>query len=84
MFLHRTKDWWDKAIDRAERTMAQTWASTLPAGLVITSNMIKEANLDLVLVILAWVLTGFLGAFSSLITSYAKGIPESDDQKLTS
>ena len=76
MILNRTKQWWKCAIARAERTVAQTWLGTMPATLVITPTMIKEADFSLLLVVVAWLLTGFCGGFASVLTSYVKGIPE--------
>lgn len=78
MFLHRNKAWWDAAIDRAERTIAQSFLSMLPVGLIITPQMIKEADWSIIGVILGWILTGLFGGLASLLTSYVKGIPEVD------
>lgn len=79
MFLHRDKAWWDAAIDRAERTVAQSFLSTLPAGLIITPQMIKEADWSLAYIIIAWILTALLAGLTSLFTSYTKGIAEAED-----
>lgn len=80
MFLHRSREWWDKAIARAERTVAQTMASTLPVGFIITPTMIEQANWRIAYVLLAWIATALFGGVASLITSYAKGIPEVEDE----
>ena len=76
MFLHRDKQWWDAAIERAERTVAQALVGQIPAGVVITPIMIQEANWQIVYVLLAWVITSLIEGLISLMTSYAKGIPE--------
>lgn len=76
MFLHRDKEWWDAAIERAERTVAQTMVSLLPASIVVTPTMLAEADWSVIGVILGWILTGLLGGLTSLLTSYIKGIPE--------
>ncbi len=78
--MKRTKEWRDAAIDRAERTIAQSLVSTLPASFAITPIMLKEADVSILYVILAWLLTGFLAGAASLLTSYAKGIPEVDGE----
>lgn len=78
MFLNRTKSWWECAIGRAERTVAQTLLSTLPVGFVVTPQMLKETDCTIVYMIVAWLITGLLGGLSSILTSYAKGIPEVD------
>lgn len=67
---------WKAALIRAGRTVAQNLASTLPAGLVITPVMIEKADWKVIYVILAWLLTGFLGGVASLLTSIATGLPE--------
>lgn len=79
MFLRRNKEWWDCAIDRAERTIAQSLVSTLPASFAVTPVMLKEADISILYVILAWLLTGFLAGGTSLLTSYFKGIPEVEE-----
>lgn len=78
--MKRSKEWWDAAIDRAERTIAQSLVSILPASFAVTPVMLKEADISILYVILAWLLTGFLAGGTSLLTSYAKGIPEVDDE----
>ena len=78
MFLHRTKEWWDCAIARAERTVAQNLVSAIPVGAVVTPVMITEANISYLTIIIAWLATGLLAGFVSLGTSYYKGIPEID------
>lgn len=70
------KKFWKAAIVRALRTVAQNLASTLPAGLVISADMIEKANWSIVYIILAWLLTGLLGGVASLLTSIATGLPE--------
>ena len=72
----RTSEWWDAAIDRAERTIAQNLVSTIPAGFVVTPVMLQDADVSVIYLILAWLLTGVISGIASLLTSYAKGIPE--------
>lgn len=79
MFLHRTKDWWDKAIARAERTVAETLVVTMPASIAVTPTMVHEANCEYLVIIFCWLATGILGGLSSILLAYAKGMPEADD-----
>lgn len=79
MILHRSEKWWNAALARAERTVAQTFLSILPAGIVITPTMLKEANYEIAYVITAWIITALFGGLTSLLTSYVKGIPEAED-----
>lgn len=70
------KKFWKAALVRSIRTVAQTLASTLPIGLVITPDMIENANWNIVYVVLAWLSTGLLSGVASLCTSLATGLPE--------
>ncbi len=70
------KKFWKAAFVRAFRTVAQNLASTLPAGIVITSEMVQKANWSMIYVVLAWLATGLLGGVASLLTSIATGLPE--------
>ena len=72
------KKFWKAAITRAIRTVAQNLASTLPVGLVITSDMIQKADWNIVYIVLAWLATGLLGGVASMLTSIATGLPEAD------
>lgn len=72
------KKFWKAAFVRAFRTVAQNLASTLPVGIVITSDMVQKANWQVVYVILAWLATGLLGGVASLLTSIATGLPEAN------
>lgn len=76
MILSRTKEWWKFAIARAERTVAQTLLSMLPVSIVITPTMLQNVDINLLYVILAWLITGIIGGFTSILTSYVKGLPE--------
>lgn len=80
MFLHRDKKWWDAALDRAERTVAQSLLSMMPAGFVITPIMIQRANWQLAYVLLGWILTACIAGLTSILTSYVKGVPEVDNE----
>ena len=80
MFLHRTTQWWDAALSRAERTVAQSLLSMMPAGFIITPVMIQQANWQFVYVLIAWFVTACIAGLTSILTSYAKGIPEVDNE----
>lgn len=70
--------WLKAAGIRALKTVAQTLASTVPAGLVITPVMIQNADWTTMYVILAWFATGLLAGGVSLLTSLA-GLPELEE-----
>lgn len=70
------KGFWKAAFIRALRTVAQNLASTLPVGIVITSDMVQKADWQVVYIVLAWLATGLLGGVASLLTSIATGLPE--------
>ena len=70
---------WIKAASvRALKTVAQTLASTLPVGLIITPTMIQDADWTIMYSVVAWICTGLLSGVASLLTSLA-GLPEVDD-----
>ena len=73
------KNFWKAALIRSLRTVAQNLASTLPVGLVITSEMVEKANWKILYAIVAWLLTGLLGGVASLLTSIATGLPEAKE-----
>ena len=71
------KAWLRPAVMRALHTVAQTLAATLPAGLVITVEQIRDADWgNFGLSILAWLGTGLLAGLVSLLKSAAVGMPE--------
>jgi len=72
------KRWWKAAGIRAIKTVAQSLASMLPVGLVITPVMVQEADWTVVYVIIAWLATGLLSGVASLLTSLA-GLPELEE-----
>lgn len=80
MFLHRSKKWWDAAIGRAERTVAQVLLSEIPVGIVVTPTMIQSADWKGIYVALAWIITAAIGGVVSILTSYSQGIPEVEDE----
>lgn len=69
------KKWIKAAGIRALKTVAQTLASSIPAGFAITPIMIANADWSYLTVILAWLGTGLFAGFLSLLTSVA-GLPE--------
>lgn len=73
------KSFWKASLIRAIRTIAQTLVSTLPVGLVITPEMIENANWNILFAILAWVSTGLLSGVASILTSLATGLPEVEE-----
>lgn len=77
--MSKSKKWVKAAGIRALKTVAQTLGSELPAGFVITPVMIQNANWSYLYVILAWLGTGLLAGFFSILTSLA-GLPEVDDE----
>lgn len=72
-------NWWKAAGIRATKTTAQTLASTLPIGFVVTPIMVQEANWSYLYVVVAWLATGLLSGLASLLTSLA-GIPEVEEK----
>ena len=72
------KKFWKAAFIRALRTVAQNLAATLPAGIIISSDMIRKADWDILYIILGWLLTGLLSGVASLLTSIATGLPEAE------
>lgn len=70
------KAFWEAAINRAIRTVAQVLGSTLPVGAPVTVAMIKGFDMNIVWAILAWLATGLLGGLASILTSLATGLPE--------
>ena len=70
-----TKKWLKAAGIRALKTVAQTLASTLPVGFVITPVMVQDADWSILYIVLAWLGTGLLAGVASLLTSLA-GLPE--------
>lgn len=74
----KNKKWWKAAAIRAVKTVCQTLVSTVPAGLVITPTMIQTLDISVLYVVLAWLGTGLLSGFLSLLTSLA-GLPEVEE-----
>lgn len=72
---------WRAALIRAGKTVAQTLASTIPAGLAITPAMIKEFNCSYLIIVAAWFATGLLSGCTSLLTSVAAGLPEVNNKE---
>lgn len=71
------KEWARAAGIRALHTVAQALFAAIPAGLVITAEMIRSADWGAVgLSILGWLGTGLLAGVISFLKSAAIGIPE--------
>ena len=75
VFKVNLKEWAIAAGIRALKTFAQTLASTIPVGFVVTPVMIQEANWTVFYVVAAWLCTGLLSGVNSMLTSLA-GLPE--------
>lgn len=76
--MMENRDWvkWFKAAGiRALKTVAQTLVGAMPVGFIVTPVMIQDANWSYVYVVLAWLSTGLVAGFASMLTSLA-GIPE--------
>lgn len=76
MEFFKNKEFRDAAIGRAVRTICQSLSSNIPVGLVITPVMIEKANWSVLYIVIAWLLTGLVAGFASLLTSISKGLPE--------
>lgn len=75
------KAWFKWAGIRALKTVAQTIVGAMPVGFIVTPVMIQDANWSYIYVILAWVSTGLVAGFASMLTSLA-GIPEEKIEEL--
>lgn len=75
------KAWWKAAGIRAVKTIAQTLASMIPAGYVVTPAIINSLNWSTAEVVVAWLATGLLAGVTSILTSVA-GLPEVDNAKV--
>lgn len=74
----RNSSWWKAAAKRALRTVGQTLAGQIPAGLIITPTMIQNANWSYLDIVLAWLATGLVAGICSLCTSLG-GLPEVEE-----
>lgn len=72
----KSREFWRAALVRALRTVAQTLAASLPAGIIITPVMVENADKSIIYVVVAWLATGLLAGVASLLTSIATGLPE--------
>lgn len=77
------KEFLKAAAIRAARTVAQTLASAIPVGFVITPVMIESANWSYFYIVIAWLGTGLLSGLASFLTSIATGLPEVKENKKT-
>lgn len=72
-----TKEWLRAALIRALHTFWQALAATVPAGVVITKEMIVSADWKgLALTVLGWLATALLAGLVSFLKSAAIGVPE--------
>lgn len=66
-----------KALIRALHTFWEALAATIPAGVIITADMIKAADWkNLLLTVAGWIATALIAAALSFIKSMAVGMPE--------
>ena len=70
------KTFWKAALNRALRTVAQTLVGSVPTGFIVTANMIKSLDINVLWAILAWLATGLLAGGISILMSVATGLPE--------
>lgn len=68
--------WWSAAWRRALRTVLQTLGSTLPAGYIVTTELLRDNGIELIYAAAAWLLTGLLAGLASLFTSLLTTLPE--------
>ena len=74
-----SKEWLRAALIRALHTFWQALAATVPAGVIITKEMIVSADWKgLALTVLGWLATALLAGLTSFIKSLAVGIPEAE------
>ena len=74
-----TKDFLKKALIRALHTVWEALAAMIPAGVVITREMIVNANWKhLALTIVGWLATALLAGLTSFLKSMAVGMPEAE------
>ena len=65
------------ALIRALHTFWEALAATIPAGVIITADMIKTADWkNLLLTVAGWIVTALLAAALSFAKSLAVGMPE--------
>lgn len=73
------KEWIRAALIRALHTVWEALAAMIPAGVVITREMIVNADWKgLALTVLGWIATALLAGLTSFIKSMAVGIPEAE------
>ena len=66
------------ALIRAERSIFQSMASNLPAGLVITPMMIQAFDINVLYIVGAYIATALFHGFAAFVTAIATGLPEAD------
>lgn len=75
------KNFWKAALNRALRTVAQTLVGSVPTGFIVTANMIKSLDINVLWAILAWLATGLLAGGISILMSIATGLPEVENNE---
>lgn len=74
------KDYWKKILIRAWHAVWETAAATLPATIVITPEMIKHFDINILIAAAAWMATALISGAVSIIKSLAIGIPEAEKE----
>ena len=70
------KKFWEAALNRALRTVAQTLVASIPAGIIVS---VKDISIETLWIILGWLATGIVAGAVSILTSIATGLPEAED-----
>lgn len=74
------KDYWKKILIRAWHAVWETAAATLPATIVITPEMIKHFDINILIAVAAWMATALIAGAVSIVKSLAIGIPEAEKE----
>ena len=74
------KDYWKKILIRAWHAVWETASATLPATIVITPEMIKHFDINILIAVAAWMGTALIAGAVSIVKSLAIGIPEAEKE----
>lgn len=74
------KDYWKKILMRAWHAVWETASATLPATIVITPEMIKHFDINILIAVAAWMGTALIAGAVSIVKSLAIGIPEAEKE----